>query len=81
VALDLRAMDKVLEIDCPSSRAARIQAGVFGPALEDQAAWPDLAAFSAKLRILDFGRLDRDAIRRPLCLPRISTISWRACGS
>ena len=35
VSLDLAAMDKVLEID-RVSRAARIQAGVFGPALEDQ---------------------------------------------
>lgn len=35
VALDLTAMDKVLEVD-PVSRAARVQAGVFGPALEDR---------------------------------------------
>ncbi|CAM4206164.1 FAD-binding oxidoreductase [Nocardia ninae] len=35
VSLDLGALDRVLEID-PTSRAARIQAGVFGPALEDQ---------------------------------------------
>ena len=35
IALDLTAMDQVLDID-PVSRAARIQAGVFGPALEDQ---------------------------------------------
>lgn len=35
VALDLTAMDRVLEID-RVSRAARVQAGVFGPALEDQ---------------------------------------------
>jgi alkyldihydroxyacetonephosphate synthase len=35
VALDLAAMDRVLAID-RVSRAARIQAGVFGPALEDQ---------------------------------------------
>lgn len=35
VALDLTAMDRVLEVD-PVSRAARIQAGVFGPALEGQ---------------------------------------------
>lgn len=35
IALDLAAMDQVLEID-PISRAARIQAGVFGPALEDR---------------------------------------------
>lgn len=35
VALDLTAMDRVLEVD-PVSRAARIQAGVLGPALEDR---------------------------------------------
>jgi alkyldihydroxyacetonephosphate synthase len=35
VSLDLGRLDRVLEID-RSSRAARIQAGVLGPALEDQ---------------------------------------------
>jgi alkyldihydroxyacetonephosphate synthase len=35
VSLDLGRMDRVLEID-RTSRAARIQAGVLGPALEDQ---------------------------------------------
>ena len=35
VSIDLRHLDRVLEID-RVSRAARIQAGVFGPALEDQ---------------------------------------------
>ncbi len=35
VSLDLSKLDRVLEID-RTSRAARIQAGVFGPALEDQ---------------------------------------------
>src|SRR5438093_2199795 len=35
VTLDLRHLDRVLEID-RTSRAARIQAGVFGPALEAQ---------------------------------------------
>ncbi|WP_069165490.1 FAD-binding oxidoreductase [Nocardia altamirensis] len=35
VSLDLGALDQVLEVD-RTSRAARIQAGVFGPALEDQ---------------------------------------------
>ncbi|MGH2953462.1 MAG: FAD-binding oxidoreductase [Solirubrobacterales bacterium] len=37
VSLDLRALDRVLEVD-PVSRAARIQAGVLGPALNDQLA-------------------------------------------
>ncbi|MFI5398139.1 MAG: FAD-binding oxidoreductase [Candidatus Binatia bacterium] len=35
VSIDLRRFDRVLEID-RVSRAARIQAGVYGPALEDQ---------------------------------------------
>lgn len=35
VTVDLRNMDRVLEIDT-CSQAARIQAGVFGPSLEDQ---------------------------------------------
>jgi alkyldihydroxyacetonephosphate synthase len=35
VSIDLTRLDRVLEID-RSSRAARIQAGVLGPALEDQ---------------------------------------------
>lgn len=35
VSLDLTALDRVLEVD-EVSRAARIQAGAFGPALEDQ---------------------------------------------
>ncbi|MEV6400821.1 FAD-binding oxidoreductase [Streptomyces sp. NPDC051907] len=35
LSLDLTAMDRVLEIDA-DSRSARIQAGVLGPALEDQ---------------------------------------------
>jgi alkyldihydroxyacetonephosphate synthase len=35
VSIDLRRLDRVLEVD-RQSRAARIQAGVYGPALEDQ---------------------------------------------
>jgi alkyldihydroxyacetonephosphate synthase len=35
VSIDMRELDRVLEID-RTSRAARIQAGVYGPALEDQ---------------------------------------------
>ncbi|WP_433196467.1 FAD-binding oxidoreductase [Nocardia sp. CA-107356] len=41
ISLDLGALDRVLEID-RTSRAARIQAGVFGPALEDQLRDADL---------------------------------------
>ena len=37
VAIDLKAMDRVLEVD-PVSRAARIQAGATGPGLEEQLA-------------------------------------------
>ena len=35
VSLDLRHLDRVLDVDT-TSRAARIQAGVYGPGLEDQ---------------------------------------------
>ena len=35
ISIDMRALDQVLEVD-RVSRAARIQAGVYGPALEDQ---------------------------------------------
>ncbi|CAN5482898.1 FAD-binding oxidoreductase [soil metagenome] len=35
VTLDMRGMDRVLEVD-PTSRAARIQAGATGPGLEEQ---------------------------------------------
>src|SRR4051812_13338644 len=41
VSLDLSGMDRVLEVD-PVARAARIQAGVAGPALEAQLAEHDL---------------------------------------
>jgi alkyldihydroxyacetonephosphate synthase len=42
VSLDLGRLDQVLEID-PTSRAARMQAGVLGPKLEDQLRPHDLA--------------------------------------
>ena len=35
ISIDLRSLDRVLEVDT-TSRAARVQAGVYGPALEDQ---------------------------------------------
>jgi len=41
VSIDLRALDRVLEVD-PTSRAARIQAGAAGPVLEAQLAEHDL---------------------------------------
>src|SRR5436305_338934 len=42
VSIDLRALDRVVEVD-PVSRAARIQAGSVGPVLEDQLRPPGLA--------------------------------------
>jgi alkyldihydroxyacetonephosphate synthase len=41
VSIDLRALDRVLEVD-PTSRAARIQAGAAGPVFEAQLAEHDL---------------------------------------
>jgi len=41
VSIDLRNLDQVLEID-RTSRAARIQAGIYGPALEDELRTHDL---------------------------------------
>ena len=41
VSIDLRALDRVLEVD-PTSRAARIQGGASGPVLEAQLAEHDL---------------------------------------
>ena len=66
VTMDLRRLDRVLEID-RQSRAARIQAGIFGPRAGSGAktAWFDLAALSAVIRVLDTWRLDSDAFRRP----------------
>ena len=55
ITLDLRQLDRVLEVD-RSSRAARIQAGVSAPRWKPaEAAWADAAAFPAELRILDLG--------------------------
>jgi alkyldihydroxyacetonephosphate synthase len=42
VTLDLRGLDRVLEVD-PVSRAARVQAGILGPALSDRLREHDLA--------------------------------------
>jgi alkyldihydroxyacetonephosphate synthase len=41
VTIDLRKLNKVLEVDA-TSRAARVQAGILGPALEDQLREHDL---------------------------------------
>ena len=66
VTIDLREMGKVKEVD-KTSRAALIEGGTYGPALEAQlqAAWPDAPPFPAELRVFDARRLDRDARRRP----------------
>ena len=66
VSVDLRALDRVLEVD-PVSRAARIQGGASGPALEGPArrAWPDAAPLSPVVRVLHARRLDRHARGRP----------------
>jgi alkyldihydroxyacetonephosphate synthase len=42
LSLDLRRLDRVLEVDA-TSRAARVQAGILGPALSDQLRDRDLA--------------------------------------
>ena len=65
VTVDLKHLGRVLEVDA-TSRAARIEAGAFGPALESavEAARPHLAPFPAELRLFDARRLDRDALGR-----------------
>ena len=67
VSVDLGGFDRVLEVD-EVSRAARIQAGALGPALEDQLRRARLhaAPLPAVVRVLDARRLDRDPRRRPL---------------
>ena len=70
VTLDLRRLDRVLEVD-PASRAARIQAGATGPGAGGPAARAraDPAPLPAVVRVLDPGRLGRDPGRRPLRHP------------
>ena len=67
VTVDLSHLDRVLEID-RASRAARIQAGVLGPALEDQLrpSRPDAPSLPTVVRVLLARRLDRDSLGRPL---------------
>ena len=67
VVISLDRLDRVLEID-EVSRAARIQAGVFGPHLEDQPAAqrPHPATLSSVLPVLHPRGLDRHPLRRPL---------------
>ena len=70
VTIDLKALDRVLEVD-PISRAARIQAGAIGPRLEEQLAQHGFtsAPLPPVLPVLDPGRLDRHPRRRPLRHP------------
>ena len=70
VSLDLRRLDRVLEVDA-ESLAARIQAGRHRPAARGAAARAraDAAPLPAVVRVLDPGRLDRDPGRRPLRHP------------
>ena len=67
VTISTRHMDKVLEVDAVS-QAARIQGGIYGPAIEDQLRDTPLhhAPLHAGLSLLDPGRLDRHALGRPL---------------
>ena len=67
VTISTRHMDKVLEVDAVS-HAARIQGGIYGPAIEDQLRDDALhhAPLHAGLSLLDPGRLDRHALGRPL---------------
>ena len=67
VTMDLRRLDRVLEVD-PESLAARIQAGATGPGAGGAAARarPHPAPLPAVVRVRDARRLDRDPGRRPL---------------
>src|SRR5262245_27903196 len=65
VTIDLRHLDKVKEVD-KTSRAALIEGGTYGPALEAQLR-PHGLTFPAELRIFNARRLDCDARRRPFC--------------
>ena len=71
VTMDLRRLDRVLEVD-PESLAARIQAGAHRAAARRTAARarPHPAPLPAVVRVLDARRLDRDPGRRPLRHPR-----------
>ena len=67
VSIDLKRLDRVLEID-RVSRTARIQAGALGPALEQQlqTGWAHAPPFPAVVRVLDPRRLARHARGRTL---------------
>jgi alkyldihydroxyacetonephosphate synthase len=60
ISLDLGRLDRVLEID-EDSRIARVQAGILGPALEEELnrrGWT-LGHFPGLVHLLHAGRLDR----------------------
>ena len=83
ISLDLKGLDRLLEVD-RTSRAARMQGGMLGPAIE-AALKPHgltLTPFPAELRVLDARRLDRDPLGRPFrdALHPHRGFSWRACG-
>ena len=67
VSIDLAKLDRVLEID-RVSRAARIQAGILGPALEDQLRPHGLTLrhFPQSFEFSTPRRLDRHPLRRAL---------------
>ena len=67
VSLDLRRLDRVLEVDA-ESMAARIQAGATGPRLEEQLREHGLTLrhFPQCVRVRDSRRLDRDPGRGAL---------------
>ena len=67
VSLDMRRLNRVLDVDV-TSRAARIQAGILGPAIE-AALKPHgfaLRHYPQSFEFLDARRLDRHPLGRPL---------------
>ncbi len=75
VTLDLRNLSNVVEVD-PVSRAASIEAGTYGPSLENQLKPHGftLRHFPQSFEFSDAWRLDCDAIGRPF---RQSSYSYR----
>ena len=66
VSLDMRRLNRVLEVD-ETSRAARIQAGIRGPAIEAALKPHGLAIrhYPQSFEFSTLGRLDRDPLGRP----------------
>ena len=83
VSIDLRAMDRVLEVDCDLARRADPGGGHrAAPRGAAARARPHAAALPAVVRVLDAGRLDRHARGRPLrdACTRTSTTSSSRSG-